>query len=178
MTRRRSILFFLSAAGLGASAATTPGEPKDVALRRKATGTVTAVDPAARRLRLKGARGEAGYLVDARVQNLEEVHPGDRVRVDYVAALVVTLKRSGPELSAPRSPAASEGSPVPVGTTEVMKVLAVDRGTRNVRLQGPRGRSADFRVQDPADLVGVRAGDRVVVVIHEAVVVGLEALAK
>lgn len=170
--------------GAGVLAATTPGEMKDVTLRLSATGTVTALDPAARRLTLKGPRGEARYRLDPRVGNLEQVHVGDRVKVDYVAAMVLTLKRGGKEAQAQAESEAQEragaqaGSPVPLGTTVVTRVVAVDRAARTVRLKGPEGRVADFPVQDAADLVGVKPGDSVVAVVHEAVVVGLEPLSK
>ena len=175
---RRSLLAALVALASGGWAATTPGEPKDVAMRLKATGTLVEVDATGRRLALKGPRGVAHYTVDPRVDNLAQFQPGDRVRVDYVAALVLTLKRDVPTLSGPRTDAAPEGSPVPTGTSAAMKVLAVDRKAQKVRLQGPTGRASDFRVQDAADLVGVRPGDRVLVVLHEAVVVGLESASK
>jgi hypothetical protein len=174
-----AVLLACCATGL-ARAATTPGESKDVALRRSAVGTVSAIDAAARRLTLKGARGAASYRVDPKVVGLDQVKVGDRVKVDYVAAMVLTLKRGGKEAqeqveSEQRARSASEpGQPVAVGTTVVTTVLAVDRGAQTVRLKGPEGRVGDFRIQDKADLVGVRAGDRVVAVLHEAVVVGLE----
>jgi Cu/Ag efflux protein CusF len=179
---RRTVLAALLAATLpwAASAATTPGEPKDVALRLSATGTVTAIDPGARRLSLKGARGEASYRIDPKVQQLDAVKVGDRVKIDYVAALVLTLRRGGAEAQAAAAREAQErataspGAVVATGTSVSGKVLAVDRAKQTVRLKGPEGRVTDFRVQDPADLVGVKAGDQVAAVLNEAVVVGLE----
>jgi Cu/Ag efflux protein CusF len=82
------------------------------------------------------------------------------------------------EAQARATAAAGPGVPVAQGTTVVTKVIAADRSARTVRLKGPGGRVADFRVQDEADLVGVRPGDQVVAVLHEAVVVGLELLPK
>lgn len=179
---RRALIATLLAATLprAASAATTPGEPKDVAVRLTATGTVTAIDPAARRLTLKGTRGEARYRIDPKVQQLEAVKVGDRVKIDYVAALVLTLKRGGPdaqaaaEREAQERATASPGAVVATGTSVTAQVLAVDRSKQTVRLKGPEGRVSDFRVQDAADLVGVKAGDQVAAVLNEAVVVGLE----
>jgi Cu/Ag efflux protein CusF len=168
---RRVMLAALLAACWSAWAATAPGEPKDVAMRLKATGTVTAIDAAARRITVKGPGGPVNYRLDPKVDNLAQVKVGDRVKLDYVAALVLTLRRGGKEV---RPQAESEAQ----GTTVVTKVIAADRSARTVRLKGPGGRVADFRVQDEADLVGVRPGDQVVAVLHEAVVVGLELLPK
>ena len=179
---RRTALAALMASALpwAAHAKTTPGEPKDVALRLTATGTVSAVDAGARRLSLKGTRGEASYRVDPKVQNLDAVKVGDRVKIDYVAALVLTLKRGGAEAQAAAEREAQEratsspGAVVATGTSVTGKVLAVDRAKQTVRLKGPEGRVTDFRVQDAADLVGVKAGDQVAAVLNEAVVVGIE----
>lgn len=181
---RRALLaaVLLSALPLAVPAATTPGEMKDVALRLKATGTVVALDGATRSLTLKGQRGQAVYRIDPKVANLSEVKVGDKVNIDYVAAMAMTLRRAGkdeqagtvPEAAATPAAAPAAEAVVRTGTTVVTRVLAVDRKAQSVRLKGPQGREADFRVKDAADLVGVRVGDRVVAVLHEAVVVGLE----
>ena len=181
-TTRRAALVVLACCMGVARSATTPGEPKDVTLRLSAVGTVAAIDSTGRQLTLKGERGLARYRIDPKVDGLDRVKVGDRVKVDYVAAMVLTLKRGGKdmqeqvegELRARSEP----GQPVALGTTVVTKVLAVDRGAQTVRLKGPQGRVGDFRIQDKADLVGVRAGDQVVAVLHEAVVVRLEPASK
>ena len=182
--KRRVVLLVLMAGG-PVRAATTPGEAKDVALRLSATGTVVAVDAAARQLTLRGVRGAVRYRVDPKVDNLAKVKAGDKVKIDYVAALVMTLKRgSSKEVQqqaqgeAQARAASSPGTPVPEGTTVVTRVVSVDRSAGTVRLKGPQGRVSDFRIQDKADLAGVRAGDQVAAVLHEAVVVGLELLPK
>ena len=185
--RRAVLTALLAACACGpAWTATTPGEPKDVAMRLKATGTVTAIDAPARRITLKGSSGPVSYRLDPKVDNVAAVKVGDRVKLDYVAALVLTLRRGGKEVQeqaeaqaqARATAAADPGTPVAQGTTVVTRVVAADRKARTVRLKGPSGRVADFRVQDEADLVGVKPGDRVVAVLHEAVVVGLEVLPK
>ena len=178
---RRSVVAALLVAALpwAAAAATTPGEPKDVAMRLSATGTVTAIDAGARRLSLKGPRSEASYRIDPKVP-LDAVKVGDRVKIDYVAALVLTLKRGGADAQAAAEREAQEratsapGQVVATGSSVSATVLAVDRAKQTVRLKGPEGRVSDFRVQDAADLVGVKPGDRVAAVLNEAVVVGLE----
>lgn len=165
-----------------ALAATTPGDFKDVAVRLTATGTVTAIDVERRRLTLRGRRSEAVYRVDPKVGDLQGVKVGDRVKIDYVAAMVVMLKRGAGQSAqgeaqgqAQLPPSPHEpGAVVATGTTVTTRVLAVNRKARTVRLRGPEGRVADYTVQDAADLVGVRPGDQVAAVLHEAVVVGLE----
>lgn len=185
---RRALLVaaLLAAAPLaGVRAATTPGEPKDVAMRLKAAGTVTAVDTRKRTLTLRGRGRDATYRVDPKVANLDQVKVGDRVKIEYVAAMMMMVRRGSvsdqqaaqADAQQPVTPQPS-GAVVATGTTVTARVLAVDRKARSVRLRGPEGRVADYHVQDAADLVGVRAGDKVGAVLHEAVVVGLEPASK
>lgn len=168
---------------LGAALAITPafaislGEEKDTALRRSAQGTIKTVDAAARLLVVKLPRGEVTYRVDPKVTNLGELKPGQLVTVDYVVAMAVKLKRGGAsmreQVESEAQARAVEGGQILRGATVVTRVVAVDRDAQTVKLKGPQGRVEEFRVQDKADLTGVRVGDRVVAVLYEAVAVGV-----
>lgn len=175
---RRGLLGWLALAALpGGALALTAGDQKDVALRLKASGTVVSVDAPQRLLKVKGQRGTFTYRVDPKVTNLDQLKAGDMVDVDYVAAMAVTLRRGGNEMreqvESEAQVRAVESGQIFRGATVVTRVLALDKGTRMVKLKGPQGRVAEFRVQDVADLAGVRVGDRVVAVLYEAVAVGV-----
>ena len=160
------------------SRALTLGEEEFGTVRRTTTGTITSLDPAQRRIVVRSERGEFAYRLDKKVENVGELKVGDPVRVDYVAALALTLRRGGPEVlkraeaDAARNPGNS-GGPGAKRTTIVADVLAIDRPSRMVRLRGSEGRVADFKVEDPARLSGVKVGDKVVAVVYEAVAVGV-----
>jgi Cu/Ag efflux protein CusF len=166
------------------AATAAPGDVKAAGVQMSATGTVTAIDPATRKVTVKNAQGvERSWQVDPQVQSLENVKVGDRVRVDYTTAVAVTLRKGGDgirekvEADAQVKQQPVEGKPgVQVGTrtTYVTNVVSVDRKKQMVRLKGPEGRVADFKVQDKAALADVKPGDQVVAVVYESVAVAVK----
>ena len=180
-------LAWLLAACWPAAQALRLGEEAETARRFAAEGTVTAVDAAKRSLTVKGQRGQFTFRVDPKVANLDQVNPGEKVRVEYVAAIAMTLERGGSEAARRKAEAkaqaraqaggnASAASVRPV--TIVTTVLALDRNASSIRLKGPAGREVDFVVRDKADLSGVRVGDQIVAVVYEAVAVEVVPAAK
>src|SRR4029453_1970825 len=172
--------FALPAAAAGTAA---QGDARMAGVRVSATGTVTAVDTAKRMVTVRNEEGaERSFHVDTKVQGLENVKAGDKVQLDYVVALAVTLRKGGDgirekveadaEVQDPQGGKPGEGAGK--RTTIVTNVLAVDRAKQTVRLQGPEGRVADFEVKDKAALDEVKVGDQVVAVVYEAVAVGVK----
>jgi hypothetical protein len=179
-TRRRClVLLALGSTLAGATRAmggrsgggTGLGEERRTAYRGSVMGTVTAIDTAARRLTLRGPRGEVIYRVDPKVKALETIKVGDSVRLDYVAFIGLTLRRGGSEKAVSEAvPAQPAAKPHAAGERiKGLRVLELDAASQIVRLQGPKGDVADFHVRDKADLSGVRVGDRVEVVVYELV---------
>jgi Cu/Ag efflux protein CusF len=189
VTLAAALALALGAAAAGPAAAQAVGAGPSSAPARMAsthasiTGVVTAVDAAQRTVTLKGPQGrERTFTVDPAVQGLENVKAGDRVRLDYLIAVAVALRKGGDGIrekveAEAAAQDASGGKPaVAAGkrTTVVTNVLAVDRKKQTVRLQGPEGRIADFKVQDKAALAEVKPGDQVVAVVVEGVAVGVK----
>jgi Cu/Ag efflux protein CusF len=162
------------AAWLQPASAVTLGEQRITSTRAFATGTVTAVDAAARSLTVKSPRGEAIYRVDPKVKNLDAFKAGDAVRVDYVTRLGLTLRR-GSNAPAEATPATAAASDRVIGpnSTIVTQVLGVDKARKSIKLKGPHGYVGDYEIADQADLAGIRLGDDVVVVLYELVAVGV-----
>lgn len=171
----------ISSAGLAPRAAiAAPGDVKVDGKRITTTGTVTAVDLAQRMVTVKGERGvERAFRVDPGVDKLENVKVGDRVRVDYLLAVAVSLLKNGNGIrekveEQAQSQAPVDGMPqVAAGkrTTLVADVISVNRTRQTVRLKGAQGRVADFKVKDKAALADVKPGDQVVAVVDEALAV-------
>jgi Cu/Ag efflux protein CusF len=167
----RAVLLALGvalAAATQTASATSLGMEHRTSMRAKASGTVTAIDAAARQLTVRGPRGEAVYRVDPKVQGLDAIKVGDAVRVDYVAGVGLTLRRGSKEV-----PEAAAPDKVGQRTTILTRVVAVDRSAGTLRLKGPGGNANDYPVADKADLAGIRVGDQVVVAIYELVAVGV-----
>ena len=160
------------AATMLAASATSLGQEHRTATRSSASGTVTAVDAAARQLTVRGPRGEAVYRVDPKVA-LDAVKVGDAVRVNYVAGVGLTLRRGAGEVAETKAP-----TQLGKQTTILTRVVSVDKSRGSLRLKGPEGNASDYPVADKADLAGIRPGDQVVVVVYELVAVGVVPLKK
>lgn len=157
------------------------GDERNVALRLKATGTVTAVDAELRLMAVDGPRGSITFRLDPLVPNVDDIEVGEKVQVDYVAAFIFTRRASAREAQRaqarrasgpPADLLASYERPVPF----VKEVVMVDKDNLVVRLRDPQGEVQDFQVHDRASLAGVRAGDRLVVSMNQAVAVGVTTL--
>ena len=79
---------------------TAAGDERNVAMRLSATGTVLAVDAAARLMAVQGRRGPITFRLDPKVENAEQIQVGEQVQVDYVAAFVLARKRGASALRA------------------------------------------------------------------------------
>jgi len=162
------------------------GGDRNVAMRLSATGTVTAVDQAARLMTVKVPRGDITFRLDPKVANAADIRVGERVKVDYVAALVLTLRRGGDEQreQVERDAAQRSGPDVSLAAaysrpiTFLTEVVSVDTENLLVKLKGPAGEVGEYVVHDRTDLVNVRPGDQVMVALNQAVAVAVTSLSK
>jgi|KBSSwiStaDraftv2_1062776.scaffolds.fasta_scaffold117567_2 hypothetical protein len=176
--------------GGGAGAATnTPAaasapDARAAGVRVSTSGTVTAIDVAQRTVVIRTTQGiERSYHIDPSVQPLDAVKVGDTVRVDYLVAVAVALRKNGDGIRE-KVEAEAERQNVQDGrpgidavrrTTVVADVVSINKAKQMVRLKGPEGRVVDVKVKDKSRLSSVKAGDQVVVVLFEAVAVGVKA---
>ena len=156
------------------------GGDRNIAMRLNATGTVLAVDSAARLMSVKGRRGNITFRLDPKVANVEQIRVGQRVNVDYVAGMVLTRRGSdeareyAARAAARRSaPSASLAETYERPIVFVTEVVEVDKDELLVRMRGPAGEVVDYKVHDRSDLAGVRAGEEIVVSMNQAVAVGV-----
>lgn len=161
--------------------ATAPGEAA-LARTTRITATVESVDAASRHVTLKGPRGKVVPLqVGPEVKNLDKVKVGDRVAVEYLEALTLTLKKDGKELrgsklaeGGARSAAGEPPAGVVAQQLEVTAdVTAVDKKKQIVTLRGPN-QTVDLKVRDPEQLKLIKVGDQVQAVYTEALALGLK----
>jgi len=172
MSSMRAIAALTLACAALAAGALPLGEQRITGTRAAITGTITAIDPAARSLTVDTPRGQASYRVDPKVKNLESFKAGDAVKVDYVTRLGLTLRRAK---DAPVEGAVppKRGQAVGPNTTIITRVLGVDKARSTIKLTGPQGNVGDYSVADKADLAGIRNGDEVVIVVYELAAVDL-----
>jgi Cu/Ag efflux protein CusF len=163
----------------------SPGQAT-IAQKRSIVATVEAIDVAKREVTLKGPKGKVVPLsVSPEVRNLEQVKVGDSLKVTYVEALSLTLKKDGKELRAMNTKSdsvrAAEGAKPGGAVAEQVKVtadvIAVDRKTQMVTLRGPK-QEVDLYVSDPAQLKLIKVGDQIEAEYTQAVAITVEAAKK
>jgi Cu/Ag efflux protein CusF len=163
----------------------SPGQAT-IAQKRSIVATVEAIDVAKREVTLKGPKGKVVPLsVSPEVRNLEQVKVGDSLKVTYVEALSLTLKKDGKELRAMNTKSdsvrAPEGAKPGGAVAEQVKVtadvIAVDRKTQMVTLRGPK-QEVDLYVSDPAQLKLIKVGDQIEAEYTQAVAITVEAAKK
>ena len=167
-----------------AAQATAPTVPaaKGMVADVKVTGEVTDVDKVNRLLAVKGPNGGINvYSVGPQVKRFDEIKVGDRIVVEYTAAVAVALRKGGEDIrekveaesGAIAPPSSPPGATAMRRTTIVANVEKVDRAKSIATLRGPKGRVADVKVADPAVLKEIKTGDKVVAVIYASAAISL-----
>jgi Cu/Ag efflux protein CusF len=160
----------------------TPGTAK-ATQTNKATATVVAVDMATRTVTLKRPDGRI-FDVHAgdEVKNLDKIKPGDKVSAEYTQALSLELKKGTvgaakriESSDVKRSPAgAPPSATMGSNVTILADVIAVNAKDKVVTLRGPQGHMVDLKVEDPAQLKNIKAGDQVEAVYTEALAIAVQ----
>lgn len=165
--------------------ATKPGAGM-VAQTVDVTATITAIDPSSRLVTMKGPQGrEVAVVAGPEVKNFANMKVGDQVRVKYVEALTLELKKGGglvvSRVDKEAAAGAKPGSqPAGIGgreVTVVADVVAVDTANQRVTLKGPN-RTVDLKIRDPKQLAMIAKGDQVEAVYTDAIAVAVEPAAK
>jgi hypothetical protein len=146
------------------------------------TATITAIDAATRAVTLKGQQGkEMTITAGPEVKNFAQMKVGDQVKVKYVEALTLELKK-GSTAPVARTDTAGAGAAKPgerpagaVGrqVTVMAEVVALDPAKQVVTLRGPQ-RTLDLKVADPEQFKRVAKGDRVEATYTEALAIAVE----
>jgi hypothetical protein len=173
----------------GAAIAQTGGavvvsEPGKVAMAETTslTATVEAIDKAKRLLTLKGPEGNS-VVVQAgpAVKNFDQIKVGDKVAVQYIEALTLTLKPGGGAVRekieredvVTAKPGEKPGAAVGRQVTVIADVIAVDAAKQSVRLKGPQ-RTVDLKVRDPNQFKLIKVGDQIEATFTEAVAMAVD----
>jgi hypothetical protein len=148
------------------------------------TATVQAIDTAKRELTLKDTDGEVLVIaVPEEVKRFSAVKVGDHLKVRYTESVVFEVHKADASAKvgtvADRSferKAGDKPSGVITRTIEeTVEVVSVDSKTPAITVRSAQGKSHSYRVQDPKNLQGVSAGDKITVTYSEAVAVDVTA---
>jgi hypothetical protein len=148
----------------------------------KRTLTITAIDAATRVVTLKGPRGrETTFTAGQEVKNFAQLKVGDQVKVEYVEALMLELKKGSTALVARTEQAGAAGAKPgerPAGMagrqiTVTAEVVNLNPKTQVVTLRGPE-RTVKLKVADPEQFKRIAKGDRVEAIYTEAMAIVVE----
>jgi len=161
---------------------TAPG--KGLAMQHvKATATVEATDPAKRTVTLKNARGEVRTITAGpEVRNFDQIKVGDTLKVKYVEALTLELKKGGKAVlgrtesgAVDRAPAGHKPGAVARREVKVVaNVVAMDEATMKVSVKTAQGETYILPLRDPAQVKLVKVGDQVEATYTEGLAVMME----
>jgi Cu/Ag efflux protein CusF len=148
---------------------------------RVETGVVEAIDAANRKVTIRKADGTVVTTVAGpEITRFGEVQVGDKISARYYETLIVRVKQPGEaEVASATRGTTGSNQETPGGTkakqlTLTVTITAVDPATSSITFTGPEGWKYTSRVQDPAVLDKVKAGDKVDIVWTEALLVSLE----
>ena len=159
------------------------GTPGKVAASRshKVTATVTALDITNREITLESAKGNTeSFELGPQVRNLDQVHVGNKVVVEYVQGLMMQMQAPGEapvEPSATTSRAAPGEKPaggVAAAVQATVTITSIDMKNRMVVFEGPRGNLYLVKAAPEVHLENAKVGDKLVATYTQAVAVTVE----
>jgi hypothetical protein len=157
-----------------------PGKARAMAAL-EVRATVVGLDKATRTVTLKGPHRTVDVTCGEDVRNFDQIKVGDRVLVQYAAAVALELKKTKAPLdvkvetgAAGAAPGAKPSGVLGRQVTILADVVAVDPKKSTISLKGPRGNVIDVDVRNPEQFKVVKKGDQVQVVYAEAVALSLE----
>ena len=149
------------------------------------TATVQSINHETREVTLLGQLGDTvSFVVDERVQRLDEFEVNDKVVAEYHVSLAGELRepteaeRQTPLVVLEAGAIAPEGTSPAGGVLRAFRVVAtvigLDLPTQSVNLLGPRGNTGIIVAQNIDNLRALRLGDTIILTYSEALAISLE----
>jgi hypothetical protein len=163
----------------------TEGDSREITGTATFTATVLAVDLEKRELTLGDQNSEGiTFVVDERVKRLDEIMPGDKIKMEYYLSLVSEIREpTETEKDAPLTvledlaKAPADTSPAGGGLRQIRAVVTVkdiDLERNLVTIKGPMGRYLTLKPLYPERLKLVKVEDTVIITYTEALILSLE----
>jgi Cu/Ag efflux protein CusF len=181
MTRRILFACLLVLAVAAAASAQPPASVTKSAVVTE-TATIVAIDSTNRLISLKGENGMVETIVAGPdVQRFSELKVGDKVTFKYYESVVYAIQKPGATPPSPEKIAVERAGGVKPGgkmtqtMTAVVTVTAIDAAVPSVTIKTEKGETMSFKVEDKANLTGVKIGDKVQVTYTQALAISVEA---
>jgi hypothetical protein len=189
MNHRHLLPALAIAAGVALTASAQTGQMMEsskpgavgVAQTYEVSATIVAIDAPTRAVTLKGPEGrEMTMIAGPEVQNFDKLHAGDKVKLKYIEALAVELKKGGglpvartvESDKASAAKGATPGAAAGTRVTVVGDVIDVDASKQMVTVKGPQ-RTIDLKIADPEQFKLIKKGDQLQATYIEAVAVSV-----
>ena len=182
MCKELRALWMTAAAVLVLAASALAQKPVSLGGEITKTFTIDAIDHASRIVTLKG---EDGLIDDVycgpEVQRFDALKVGDKVSFRYHESLVTAIRHSTAAAKPPESAAVTRtAGDKPGGTiarqmTAVVTIDTIDPKVPSVTVKTADGRRMSFKVEDPKNITGYKAGDNVEVTYTQALAVSVTA---
>jgi len=118
------------------------------------------------------------YKVDKVAQNLDQVQPGDHLKVVCTEELLVTVNKAGETPAAANlgamsvAPRGSKPSGVVVNTVAISgKIIAIDQEKRKVTFEDPDGKKKTVKVRKTLDISRLTVGESIDAVLTDSVII-------
>ena len=167
------------------AATSSPGKV-GVAQTVEVSATITAIDKATRGITLKGPKGdEVKIVAGPEVKNFDQLKVGEVVKMKYLEALTLELKKGGGlkvEKTEQAGGARAKPGEKPAGIvgrqiTVVGDVIKLDAATQTITVKGPE-RTVDLKARDPEQFKLIAVGDQIQATYTEALAVAVTPVAK
>jgi Cu/Ag efflux protein CusF len=181
MTRRILFVCLLAVTVAAAASAQPPASVTKSAVATE-TATIVAIDSTNRLITLKGEDGMVDTIVAGpEVQRFSELKVGDKVTFKYYESVVYAIQKPGAAPPSPekiameRSAGPKPGGKMTQTMTAVVTLTAIDMAVPSVTVKTEKGETMSFKVEDKANLTGVKVGDKVQVTYTQALAISVEA---
>ena len=166
----------------------TASEPGRVGMAQtvEANATITAIDKATRGITLKSPQGDVVQVTAGpEVKNFDQQQVGDVVKIGYLEALVLELRKGGglkvekadTAGAAAAQPGAKPAAAVGRQVIVVGDVIKLDAATQTVTVKGPE-RTVELKARDPEQFKLIAVGDQIQATYTEAVAIEVTPVAK
>ena len=152
--------------------------------KKSMEATVVRVDTAKRHLVVKGDNGEQQTLsVPESVKRLDEIKPGDKLKVDYYTSLAISLNKSeGAPGAGEKMLTEGKGTKLPSGViahqeSGTVEIAKIDKDKNQVTVKRPNGDMDTIDIKDPdlqSKLGTLKEGDKIQATYTEAAAISIE----
>lgn len=149
----------------------------------QAEATIDAIDKSTRKITLRSSKGAMTMIAGPEVNNFDNIHVGDKVRVSYYEMMTAEIKKvgrvaqSGPieAMSVYRAPRGSQPAAAAArATNAIVKIESVDAKAETITFNRSDGFTTTLDVKSPEGrkfIRTLRRGDEVEVTYMEALAV-------